>query len=154
MNNRVLIIGGTGYIGSALTANLRTVYDYDVTTADIGWFSENDADIPWDMYDLTDGWDLEQYDTVILLAGHSSVKMCWEEWGKNSILNNVSNLMGLVMKLPPTTRFIYMSSSSVYGNTKDLNVTEDHPLGAPHNFYDFTKQVIDNYMLTLDRKNW
>ena len=42
-------------------------------------------------------------------------------------------------------KVIYASSSSVYGDTKDKVVNEDNLILKSHNYYDFTKKVVDLY---------
>ena len=64
--NRTLIIGSGGYIGSRLTNEI------EATGVDINWFKKGKEDI--DFKDLTRDY-YSEFDNIILLAGHSSVKM-------------------------------------------------------------------------------
>ena len=101
--NKTLIIGSGVYIGSRLSKEIRA------DGVDINWFKKGSKDV--DFKDLTRDY-YSQYDNIILLAGHSSVKM--SEGGLNSCFNNnVRNFIDLREKLDKQ-KLIYASSSSVY----------------------------------------
>jgi len=92
---------------------------------------------------------LTTYDAVVLLAAHSSVKMCVGNY-QSSFNNNVRNFMSLLNKLEKTDhqlKLIYASSSSVYGNTQDKLADESQKEFVCVNNYDLTKYVVDQYML-------
>lgn len=123
--SKTLIIGGKGYIGSALQEHLPEADVIDI--------------------EHKDDWNIDGYDTIILLAGHSSMPMgrddpdgAWE--------NNVVRFKALLDKLTDDQRLIYMSSASVYNGIKshpDETCSEFHPM----NMYDLTKYVIDQLAL-------
>jgi nucleoside-diphosphate-sugar epimerase len=92
--------------------------------------------------DLTAG-DLDDFDAVVLLAGHSSVAACDRAPGE-AFANNVAGFAGLVHKLRGQ-KLVYASSISVYGNTGGHIVTEDDPLPAAASCYDFHKQTVERY---------
>ena len=73
--NRILILGGCGYIGSALFPFLRKKFEVD--TVDLEWFGNliNAQNVKEDFKNLKEEV-LDDFDTIILLAGHSSVQMC------------------------------------------------------------------------------
>ena len=48
-------------------------------------------------------------------------------------------------KINQNQKFIYASSSSVYGHTNNSIVSEDYNTFVPNNYYDLTKQIIDTY---------
>jgi len=142
LTDKVLIIGGAGYIGSRLYKHL-TAAGYSVDVVDTCWFG-NPAGVPViekDMFALTSA-DLALYRTVVLLAGHSSVQMCENNF-YSAWCNNVHNFVTLLNKLNKHQKLIYASSSSVYGCHDSEYATEDMPLSAPVNPYDHTKQLID-----------
>lgn len=139
---KVLIIGGNGYVGSRLIKDYKN--DYDITNIDLCWYDKpiNECNII-DFNNLTEK-TLQKFDVVILLAGHSSVKMC--EGPLLSVYNNnVRNFVHLASKLNPNQKFIYASSSSVYGNAGEVVVDENYHGFVPHNHYDITKHIIDLY---------
>ena len=141
---KILLIGGNGYIGSFLHLNLKD--RYDVKVVDINWFNDNDDD--FDFKNL-DSEYIKGFDSVILLAGHSSVKMCDTDM-MSSFNNNIDNFIKLVSKLNKNQKFIYASSSSVYGHTGNSVVDETYKVFEPNNYYDLSKQVIDMYMTIND----
>jgi len=132
--SKILLIGGNGYIGS----KLQEVLDVDVI--DINWFNDNDTG--QDFSELTYR-DYLEYDTIILLAGHSSVKM--SEGNLNSCFNNnVRNFIDLIEKLDEQ-KLIYASSSSVYGSVGGKTVNEKYYGFEPYNQYDISKHTADLY---------
>lgn len=95
---------------------------------------------------------LSNYHTVVLLAGHSSVPMCKGD-RRSSFNNNVVNFITLLERIeacknPP--RLIYASSSSIYGNTKDIAAPEDWERYDPKTYYDLQKQELDYYARLSD----
>jgi UDP-glucuronate 4-epimerase len=139
---KILIIGGTGYIGSQLYCDL--IKDFEVDTIDLEWFGNyvNPKNTKLN-YNLIHKEKLDEYDVVILLAGHSSVPMCLNSMVP-AFQNNVVNFVDLLNKLSHQ-KFIYASSSSVYGNTGSMPAKEDWDRFRPKNYYDLTKQEIDFY---------
>ena len=147
----VLVIGGNGYIGSRLIYDLHT--KYKITSLDICWFNKPYAiNIIKDYKDLTKE-ELTGYDVVILLAGHSSVKMCDgpldPSWN-----NNVNNFVKLVKKLDKRQTLIYASSGSVYGLSSKCSKEDDPILFKPINNYDLTKFSLDTQALTFINKGY
>jgi nucleoside-diphosphate-sugar epimerase len=139
---KILIIGGNGYIGNRLYKDYYL--QYDVTSVDICWF--NNPLLPTfqvDFNTLTKEF-LEKFDIIILLAGHSSVKMC-EGPLISAYNNNIRNFIELASKLKPTQKLIYASSSSVYGNTGEEIINETYNKFIPYNHYDTTKHIVDLY---------
>jgi nucleoside-diphosphate-sugar epimerase len=138
---KILLIGGSGYIGSFLKKELP----YEITSIDLEWFDENGS-IRVDFNKLEADY-ISQYDTVILLAAHSSVKMCQGDY-THAFNNNVVNFLDLLKKIKSANKrikLIYASSSSVYGMTGDLIVDETYYSFIPYNNYDITKHIIDVY---------
>ena len=66
--------------------------------------------------------------------------------------NNVLNFVELLNKTGIYQTFIYASSSSVYGDTKELVVDETHTHFEPNNFYDLSKYEIDSYASLANKK--
>lgn len=124
MSNKTLVIGSKGYIGSELMK---------VLNAD-GIDEEN-----------YDNWNCAEYDTIILLAGHSSMPMGRDD-PDGAWKNNVERFKKLLDKLTDKQRLIYASSASVYNGIKS-EPTEDCAEFHPMNMYDLTKYVIDQLAL-------
>lgn len=135
---KVLILGSSGYIGNRLKWYLKEQH-HEVDGVDIGWFGLDAGDTLLDYNDIPVD-TLLSYDTVICLAGHSSVKMC-EGDIQQSWRNNVNNFVELVKKMSAKQRLIYASSGSVYGNS---NIHQSGSFSFnPVNNYDITKYVLD-----------
>jgi nucleoside-diphosphate-sugar epimerase len=137
----VLILGGEGYIGSRLQQVLREHFIVDIV--DDCWHHGclNPSVIRKDYADLTSEF-LSNYKTIIVLAGHSSVKSCDGDI-KNSWLNNVTNFDELLRKVT-TQLVIYASSASIYGNSKPGEMHKESTVNfLPVNNYDITKYSLD-----------
>jgi nucleoside-diphosphate-sugar epimerase len=146
---KILVIGSNGYIGSALMEILTKSGKYSVIGVDSCWFDTPNCytHIVIDYKTLSKDF-LKIYDIVILLAGHSSVKMC-EGNLMDSHKNNVDNFIELINKLDKKTKFIYASSSSVYGRCNSM-ADENYMNFIPYNNYDITKYIIDLYVQRFD----
>ena len=145
---KLLIIGGCGYIGSFLAESLN--YDIKIVDLNLFNFKTSHNNIICD-YNLLDTNFLKKFDHIILLAGHSSVRMC--DGNSSGVFNNnVTNFINLLEKICPSQTFIYASSASVYGNSQKNIVNENEELSFPYNMYDFTKQSIDSY-ITINKKS-
>ena len=135
MSKSVLIIGSEGYIGSRIIYDLRN--EYQIHGIDICWFGQTNNYTEVKDYNQLTKEELSKYHAVVLLAGHSSVKMC-DGPVLSSWANNVNNFIDLVNKLDKDQTLIYASSGSVYGSTNTTSL-EDAPLQfKPINNYDLT----------------
>lgn len=144
----LLLIGSEGYIGSRLYADLNT--KYNIRGIDVGWFNQSQADS--ERIDFKNIDNFCKFDVIILLAGHSSVKMCDGDI-TSSWLNNVENFKRILSKIDASQLFIYASSGSVYGTS---NVTSEDSILPPdsHNNYDLTKKYIDEISLEYISKGF
>ena len=77
---KVLLIGSNGYIGTLLYKKFNKIYN--ITCIDDCWFNPppNNVDIIKKDFNSLEKDFIQEYDVIILLAGHSSVKMCEGEF--------------------------------------------------------------------------
>jgi nucleoside-diphosphate-sugar epimerase len=141
---KALVIGGCGYIGTRLVQYL-SLQGIETASIDLEWFGKY-AGFPNTVEDFSnlDSNYLAQFNTIILLAGHSSVKMC-ENNLQSSFKNNVLNFVTLLPKLKKEQKFIYASSSSIYGGLSNEVMQESTNLYRALNYYDLSKYEIDSY---------
>lgn len=141
MKKSILLIGSNGYIGSKIYTALKE--DYTFSLVDYCKYEkplfENTFQINYKS--MTQSF-VRKHDVVILLAGDSSVALCKHSF-KKPFENNVQNFIGLAAKMRISQKFIYASSSSVYGFT-NYPVDETHAVVNKHENYDTTKAMIDD----------
>lgn len=136
----VLVIGGNGYVGSRLRQVLAQQYDVD--SVDCCWYNHDETSRRTDYHNLSED-DVSKYQVVIVLAAHAGVRPCDGDI-KSPWLNNITNFIDLLGKLPKETLVIYASSASVYGNSLPGKYhTEEIVQFNPVNNYDITKYVGD-----------
>lgn len=137
MKNQVLVLGGSGYIGSALLPVLTKAL-IPAVNCDLTWFGGPDPHLKQD-YALLDRTYIQEFSHVVVLAAHSSMAMCADNW-TSAWNNNVVSLAALMGKMLPEQTLIYASSGSVYGNG-GLNRQEHMTLAEAQIEYDLTKQI-------------
>lgn len=137
MLKRIFVTGGAGYVGSLLTPQLLEA-GYDVTVYDMMYFG--DFFLPKDhprlrviTGDIRDTGRLAKamagHDAILNLACISNdASFELDEQLSTTINLNAFEPMVLAAKNAGIKRFIYASSSSVYGVSDKPDVTEDHPL--------------------------
>lgn len=138
MNSRnVVVTGGAGYCGSRLVPQLLEM-GYSVTVLDTFWFGEkfmpvNNPNLRLVKGDIRDSsllYEIFQNQSMVINLACISNDASFE---LNESLSTSVNLdafepMVIAAKKSGVKRFIYASSSSVYGISKIENVTEEHPL--------------------------
>jgi nucleoside-diphosphate-sugar epimerase len=150
MFERVLVTGGAGYCGSRLVPQLLA-RGYRVTVYDIMYFG-CDFLPRHDNLRIVQG-DIRHTDKLAAnLAGHDAVVSLacisndasfeLDEQLSTSVNLHAFEPMVLAAKRAGVKRFIYASSSSVYGVSDKPDVTEDHPL-VPLTLYNKYKGVCE-----------
>lgn len=146
---KLLVLGGTGYIGTKLIDYLKTQTKMSIVVvdsenyngsvkkrADVHYITAKFQDLPKSFY--------SEFSDIVLLAGQGSVSNSKNVL--NVIDNNVRNFAWLLDIITPEQKLIYASSSSVYGRTNNKEVDEEFSKRSgyePYNYYDWSKQTID-----------
>ncbi len=151
---RILISGGTGFIGSKLVnllvrdrRELIVLHRSKIDSA-----IKNDKNITFIQSDILKNLpklnELPKFDTIINIAGVSGGR---EE--ENYIQNNdiTKNMLTLVNK--NVKRFIHISSQAVYGNPNSLDIAEDFPLDPGFSSYSCSKVDSENCIRSYQKNN-
>lgn len=135
--NRVLVTGGAGYVGSVLTPKLLDA-GYEVVVFDIQYFGDDTlpkqnpklTSIKGDLRDTAAFAEaVSGCDAVIHLACISNdPSFILDPSLSKSINFDCFEPMVVAAKEAGVKRFVYASTSSVYGVSEAPDVTEDHPL--------------------------
>jgi nucleoside-diphosphate-sugar epimerase len=155
MTKNVLVTGGAGYCGSLLVPQLLAE-GYNVTVYDLLYFGDSflpkdnprlkviQGDIR-DVAKLTGA--LQNQDVVLGLACISNdASFELDERLSTTINLDAFEPMVVAAKKAGVKRFVYASSSSVYGVSDQPNVTEDHPL-VPLTLYNKYKGMCEPLLL-------
>jgi UDP-glucose 4-epimerase len=166
---RALVTGCAGFIGSHLTESLLGD-DWQVVGVDC--FNDNygrrqklrniERAREWDNFDfvpvdLARG-DLHEFvadcDTVFHLAAEPGVRSSWGSRFETYVRNNLIATQHLLeaARAAPETRFVYASSSSIYGDAETLPTPED-AVPRPLSPYGATK-LAGEHMCELYHKNF
>lgn len=137
MFDRVLVTGGAGYCGSRLVPDLLA-RGYRVTVYDIMYFGSDFLPKQNPNLRVIDGdiRDIAKFSSAV--AGHDAVvhlacisndaSFELDEALSTSVNLDAFEPLVLAAKNAGAKRFVYASSSSVYGVSDRPDVTEDHPL--------------------------
>jgi nucleoside-diphosphate-sugar epimerase len=161
MNKKIFITGGAGYCGSRIVPQLLlkgykvTVYDLMIFGYDCMQDHENLKIIKGDIRDISLlEKSCKEHDVFINLACISNdASFALDEKLSTSINLNAFEPMVLASKRSGIKRFIYASSSSVYGLSKEKNVKEDHPL-VPLTLYNKYKGMCEPLLFKHTDKNF
>jgi len=137
MTKNVLVTGGAGYCGSLLVPQLLAE-GYNVTVYDLLYFGDSFLPkdnprlkvVPGDIRDVAKLTSVLQNQDVVLSLACISNDASFELDESLSTTINLDAFEPMVVaaKKAGVKRFVYASSSSVYGVSDKPNVTEDHPL--------------------------
>ncbi len=160
--NHVLVTGGAGYCGSVLVPQMLDM-GYNVTVYDIQYYGSNF--LPLDNPNLTviqgDIRDIGKLEP--LMAGVDAVLhlACISNDASFELDENLSTTVNMnafepiviAAKKAGVKRFIYASSSSVYGISEEPNVKEDHPL-VPLTLYNKYKGACEPILFNHTDENF
>jgi nucleoside-diphosphate-sugar epimerase len=155
MTKNVLVTGGAGYCGSLLVPQLLAD-GYNVTVYDLLYFGDSFLPkdnprlkvIQGDIRDVAKLTAALQNQDVVLGLACISNDASFELDERLSTTINLAAFEPMVVaaKKAGVKRFVYASSSSVYGVSDQPNVTEDHPL-VPLTLYNKYKGMCEPLLL-------
>lgn len=145
MSQKILLIGGCGYVGSYLYQRLKCD-GFDVTVVDQLKRGNplNLNVIKDDFANLNENF-LHQFDSVLWFGGHSSVSESMTD-PDGAVANNCLNLFSFAKRLASHTKLIYASSGSLYSTSSSpvLPASESFLASIPaQNAYDISKFAFD-----------
>lgn len=151
---KVLITGGCGFIGSNLTiACEKQGWDVDVVDLDASRLSEWKHEVPNTQFYILDYSDQVildkvkggEYDTIFHLAAVPRVLYSVENPAKTND-ENVGKMVRLIEAASGNCRrFIFSSSSAIYGGAEQLPTPETEPMN-PQSPYGLQKLVGEQYL--------
>lgn len=154
MTKKTLVFGGGGYCGSVLIPQLLK-RDFEITVFDTFWYgrehlpkSERLKLVEGDVRDIEAvSSAIHGHDSILHLACISN-DASFELDEQLSTTVNYDSFEPLVLaaKEQGVGRFVFASSSSVYGVSDQPNVTEDHPL-VPLTLYNKYKGLCEPILL-------
>ena len=165
---KILVTGGTGYIGShtvvkLIEAGYKVVILDNLSNSKISVIdriekitNKRPLFIEGDIRDkslLNKLFGDQKIDAVIHFAGLKSVGESVEEplkYYENNVGGSISLLEA--MKNANVTKMVFSSSATVYGEPQELPIKEDHPLN-PTNPYGKTKLAVENLLRDLYRSS-
>ena len=160
--SRVFVTGGAGYVGSVLVPRLLD-HGYKVTVFDICYYGDDflpksNPNLTVVRGDIRDAPKLaasvEGHDAVVNLACISNdASFELDENLSTSVNLHAFEPMVLAAKNAGVKRFVYASSSSVYGVSDQPNVTEEHPL-VPLTLYNKYKGMCEPLLLKHTAKDF
>lgn len=151
-NQKILVVGGAGYIGSHVVKTLKNA-GYNPLAFDnlsTGLKQNLFPDCEFILGDILDFNKLKEAvagsEAVIHLAalkaaGDSMIHP--EKYALNNIIGAV-NLLN-AMAETGVRKIVFSSSAAVYGSPKYLPMDEKHPV-EPENFYGYTKLAVENLL--------
>src|ERR1700688_3493115 len=160
--SRVFVTGGAGYIGSLLVPRLLDrgykVTSYDISYYDDNFLPKNNPNLQVIRGDIRDTAKLARaiagHDAFISLACISNdASFELDEKLSTSVNLDAFEPMVLAAKKAGVKRFIFASSSSVYGVSDQPNVTEEHPL-VPLTLYNKYKGMCEPLLIKHTDKDF
>ena len=163
MNTKILITGAAGFIGFSLAKkllesnfvtigidNLNDYYDTKLKKDRIGLL-KNFKNFQFYKIDITNNKDIENlfnennFNAVFHLAAQAGVRMSFVNPYKyyNSNIIGFHNIIEQI-KIHGVGKFLYASSSSVYGNQPLQKLNEKSDKLTPHSLYAITKLFNEN----------
>ena len=152
---RILITGAEGFVAEYLYQELKDSYETEGC-----YFIKKQLPYKSRFLDATNYAEVEKtvtenpFDCIFHLAGQSSAKVAKENFYDTYRINILGalNFAEAITKANLKTRFIFISTSDVYGIPKYLPVDEKHPV-SPLNAYSDSKRMAEDILKKYAEKN-
>ena len=152
-NNKILVTGGAGYVGSHVVKALRDAGESPVVFDNLSTGLRENLlpGIPFIQGDTLSTEQIKQamsgVHSVIHMAAYKAAGESMNNPGKYAV-NNLTGTINLLNAAEEAKikYFVFSSSAAVYGEPKYLPLDELHPT-EPLNFYGYTKLEIENLLV-------
>ena len=171
-NKKILVVGGTGYIGSHAVIELLNTHHDVVVYDNLSNSSKNSLERVYEITgkraifihgDVRDSIKLDKvfrqykFDGVMHFAGLKSVSESIEQpirYYNNNVFGTLQLLE--VMERHNVKIIVFSSSATVYGNTHEPPFHESMPTDSPTNPYGMSKLIVENILSDLYKsdKSW
>lgn len=136
MNDKILVIGGCGFVGTEVVRLLKQ-QDANVTVLDNMMVGEPPVNTKFILSDIRDAYSMgkiiPEYDVIVHLAGIVGVPACSVE-EQFAFDVNVVGTQNVVRSMGSDSRIIFTSSTSSYGRKVNEIVTEESKLEPLTNY--------------------
>ncbi len=161
MEERILVIGASGQIGSELVPELRKIYgNENVFASDL---KEPPEDVkeqgPWAIIDVLDTKRLvhfvirhkitQIYHLAAVLSGNAE-KIPIQAWKIN--MESLMNILDLAKEIPELKRIFWPSSIAVFGPTTPRNNTPQLTITEPNTVYGISKIAGERWVEYYNQK--
>lgn len=153
MKKNILIVGGTGFIGTNLVK--KCINKFNVTSLSLNKISSKKKlkNVNYLVADISKKNQLKkklkkQFDIVVNLGGYINHKD--KNLAINTHLNGCKNLINF-FRFKKIDLFIQIGSSTEYGKQKSPNV--ENNLGKPNTIYAKSKLEASKYLINYSKKN-
>jgi len=153
-NKKIVITGGSGFIGTHLIKKLLIKGNYDITVIDI--FPPRVEGVSFVQSDISDLEKIKPYligiDTVVHLAAKIGVDNCRNNPEMVVKVNYRDTVKFIDLCIDTKVRrFLFSSSSEIYGNSTDIPFEEDR-VPEPISVYAQNKLKVENYLKSISSK--
>mgnify|MGYP001612233881 CR=1 FL=1 len=154
---KVVVTGGAGFIGSHINKALLDVCHQvkvidNLSRATKANLDERAEFVQTDISSPELSRELQGYDAVIHLANYIIVPESVEnpvEYAENNVVGTVKLLES--MRKAGVKKIIFSSSATVYGDSADLPLKEDSPLGVQTNQYGASKVAMEAFISVYNK---